>query len=239
VPAAAMSPVLSNGRPSVLYNAMIAPLQPFAIAGVIWYQGEQNNRYPLEYRTLFPTLIHNWRNDWGEGDFPFLFVQIAPHHDMKPELREAQFLTWQKTPRTAMVVITDVGEANNIHPVPKEPVVARLTLAARAVAYREKIEFSGPVYNSVKFKSSAATVSFTHVGGGLIAKDGNLKGFTIAGDDGIFVNANAEIHGNQVVVSSPSVTKPVAVRFGWANAPEVNFFNLAGLPASPFRTDVK
>jgi sialate O-acetylesterase len=176
---------------------------------------------------------------WGEGEFPFLFVQIAPHHDMKPELREAQFLTWQKTPRTAMVVITDVGEANNIHPVQKEPVGARLALAARALAYGEKVEFSGPVYDSIKIKGSGAVISFTHLGGGLVAKGGELKGFSMAGRDGNFVQASAEIRGNKVFVSSVSVVKPVAVRYGWTNAPDVNLFNQAGLPATPFRTDVK
>jgi sialate O-acetylesterase len=123
VPPAAKSPRFSSGRPTALYNAMIAPLEPFALAGVIWYQGESNNRRPAEYRKLFPAMIASWRKAWGQGDFPFLFVQIAPHWDMTPEIREAQFLTWQKVRRSAMAVITDVGEANNIHPTRKEPVI--------------------------------------------------------------------------------------------------------------------
>jgi sialate O-acetylesterase len=239
VPPASKSPALNNGRPSGLYNAMIAPLQPFALAGVIWYQGESNNGRATEYRTLFPAMIRNWREGWGEGEFPFLFVQIAPHRDMTPEIREAQLLTRQKVPRTAMAVITDVGEENNIHPTRKEPVGTRLALAARAIAYGEKVEYSGPVYDSIKVKGNRAIVSFTHLGGGLVAKDGELKGFSLAGQDGNFVSATAKIDGNKVIVSSPSVAKPVAVRYGWANAPDVNLFNRQGLPATPFRTDVK
>ncbi len=239
VPSVSKGPAFSFGRPSGLYNAMIAPLEPFALAGVIWYQGEQNNVRPREYRELFPAMIRDWRNVWGEGDFPFLFVQIALHRDMTPELREAQFLTWQNVPRTAMAVITDVSEANNIHPAHKEPVGARLALAARAIAYGEKIEYSGPVYDSMKVEGDQAIVKFTHVDGGLVAKGGPLKGFSIAGNDGNFAGADAKIEGDTVIVSNPSVAQPVAVRYGWANAPEVNLFNQEGLPATPFRTDVK
>jgi sialate O-acetylesterase len=239
VPPASKGPAFSMGRPSGLYNAMIAPLQPFALAGVIWYQGESNNRRPNEYRKLFPAMIHNWRDAWGEGDFPFLFVQIALHREMTPELREAQLLTWQKVPRTAMVVITDVSEPENIHPVQKEPVGARLALAARAIAYGEKIEYSGPVYDSMKIEGGHAVVSFTHFGGGLVAKGGELEGFSVAGQDGHFVSATAQIEADTVIVSNPSVAAPVAVRYGWGNAPDVNLFNQQGLPATPFRTDVK
>ncbi len=238
VPAAQKSPAVANGRPSGLYNAMIVPLQPFAIAGVIWYQGEQNNGRAAEYRELFPAMIRNWRDVWGQKNFPFLFVQIAPHRDMTPEIREAQFLTWQKVPRTSMVVITDVGEANDIHPKQKEPVGARLALAARAVAYGEKIEYSGPVYRSMKLHNESATITFNHVGGGLVAQGGELKGFSIAGKDGAFVPATAKIVDDKVIVSSPSVLKPNAVRYGWANVPDGNLFNSQGLPATPFRTDV-
>jgi sialate O-acetylesterase len=233
------SPALDFGRPSGLYNAMIAPLQPFAIAGVIWYQGESNNNRANEYRELFPALIRNWRKAWGEGKFPFLFVQIAPHREMTPEIREAQLLTWQRVPRTAMAVITDVGEENNIHPTQKEPVGARLALAARAIAYGEKIEYSGPVYDSMKVKDNLAVIGFSHIGGGLVVKGAELKGFTIAGEDGKFVNATAKIDGQKVMVFSPLVAKPVAVRYGWANAPDINLFNAQGLPATPFRTDIR
>jgi sialate O-acetylesterase len=233
------SPAVAFGRPSGLYNAMIAPLEPFALAGVVWYQGEQNRTRPREYRRLFPALIDRWRSGWGEGDFPFLFVQIAPFREIPPELREAQLLTWQKTPRTAMVVTDDVGEGNNIHPTHKEPVGARLALAARAIAYGEKIEYSGPVYDSMKIEGDRAILSFTHVGDGLVAQGGELKGFTVASVDEHFVPAMAVIDTDKVIVSSPAVTKPAAVRYGWDNVPDVNLFNRQGLPATPFRTDTR
>jgi sialate O-acetylesterase len=238
-PRAPADPRRSNSRPSGLYNGMIAPLEPYAIAGVIWYQGEANSGRAAEYRKLFPAMIQNWRQVWGEGDFPFLFVQIAPHERMSPEIREAQLLSWQKVPRTGMAVITDIGNETDIHPTQKEPVGDRLALAARAIAYGEKITYSGPVYASLKVKGNQAVLSFKHVGGGLLAKGGDLKGFTIAGEDGQFVRATAVIEGAKVIVSSPTVAKPVAVRYGWANTPDVNLFNTEGLPATPFRTDVK
>lgn len=227
-----------NG-PSSLYNAMIAPLQPFAIAGVIWYQGESNAKRSKEYQTLFPAMIKCWRDEWGQGEFPFLFVQIAPFGGQPPDIREAQLLTWQKTPKTAMAVTTDCGEANNIHPINKEPVGARLALAARAVAYGENIEYSGPVFSEMKVAGNKAVLSFTHTGGGLVAKGGDLKGFTIAGADKKFVPAAATIEGDTISVSSPAVAQPLAVRYGWENVPNVNLFNKSDLPASPFRTDYK
>jgi sialate O-acetylesterase len=184
-------------------------------------------------------MIQNWRQAFDAGEFPFLFVQIAPHQGMSPEIREAQLLTSQKVPRTAMAVITDVGEATDIHPKQKEPVGARLALAARAIAYHEKIEYSGPVYAAMKVEGNQATLSFTHTAGGLVAKGGELKGFTVAGEDGKFVSATAKIDGDKVVVTADAVTKPAAVRYGWANTPDVNLWNNAGLPATPFRTDVK
>jgi sialate O-acetylesterase len=218
---------------------MIVPLQPYAIAGAIWYQGESNSGRAEEYRTLFPAMIQNWRTAWNQGDFPFLFVQIAPNQGMSPEIREAQLLSWQKVPRTAMAVITDVGEAKDIHPRKKEPVGGRLALAARAVAYGEKIEYSGPVFKAMLVESNRAVLSFTHTGGGLVAQGGDLKGFTVAGEDHSFVPATATIEGTNVIVTSPSVGKPAAVRYGWATTPEVNLFNREGLPATPFRTDKK
>jgi sialate O-acetylesterase len=232
-------PRKANVRPCGLYNAMIAPLQPYAIAGAIWYQGESNSGRAAEYRKLFPAMIQNWRQAWGQGEFPFLFVQIAPHERMTPEIREAQLVTWQKVPRTAMAVIIDIGNEKDIHPTQKEPVGARLALAARAIAYGEKIEYSGPVYASMKVEGDRAILSFTHIGDGLLAKDGDLRGFTVAGADGSFVPAKAVIDGDKVAVASPEVTTPVAVRYGWANTPDVNLFNKEGLPATPFRTDVK
>ena len=237
-PAAPEDPTKSKRRPSGLYNAMIAPLQPYAIRGAIWYQGEANSQRGKQYRTLFPTMIADWRKAWGEGDFPFFFVQIAPHQNQMPELREAQLLTSQNVPHTGMAVITDYGEATNIHPKHKEPVGTRLSLAARALAYGEKIEYSGPTFDSLKIDGGKAVLKFQHAAG-LTAKNGELKGFTIAGEDKNFVPAKAEIKGDTVTVSADEVTKPAAVRYGWANIPDVNLYNEAGLPASPFRTDVE
>jgi sialate O-acetylesterase len=228
----------SSSTPSVLYNGMIAPLLSYAIRGVIWYQGESNVGRERQYRTLFPAMITDWRRTWGEGDFPFLFVQIAPYRGNSPEIREAQLLTWQNTTNTAMAVTIDCGDASDIHPPHKQPMGARLALAARAIAYGEKLEYSGPVFKSMKIEGSEAVLRFTHPGGGLVAKDGPLKGFTIAGADKVFHPAQAEIRGQTIVVISDAVFRPVAVRYGWANVPEGNLFNRAGLPASPFRTGV-
>jgi sialate O-acetylesterase len=239
------NPEQSPQRPCGLYNAMIAPLIPYAIRGVIWYQGESNASRALQYRKLFPAMIKNWRQDWSQGDFPFLFVQLAPFMKIEAEpldsdwakLREAQLLTSLKVPFTAMAVITDVGDENDIHPKQKEPVGARLALAARAIAYGEKIVYSGPVYESLKLEGNRAILSFNQVGGGLMAPEGELKGFVIAGEDRKFVKAQAEIQGDKVIVWNPQISKPVAVRYGWANYPVVNLCNKERLFASPFRTD--
>jgi sialate O-acetylesterase len=245
-PSGPVSPFGSPNIPTMLYNGMIAPLIPYAMRGVIWYQGENNARTSKGapdipqcklYRTLFPTLIADWRSKWGLGDFPFLYVQIAPFKGMPPEIREAQLLTLPKATNTAMTVITDHGDAQDIHPAEKEPVGQRLALAARALAYGEKIEFSGPLYDTLKIDGNRAIVSFRHTGTGLVANDGELKGFTIAGVDGKFTPAKAEISGDTVTVSSDQVSAPVAVRYGWSDVPDVNLFNKEGLPASPFRTD--
>jgi sialate O-acetylesterase len=238
------NPVNQN-RPAGLYNAMITPLQPYAIRGAIWYQGESNAGRAVEYQTLFPAMIRNWRADWGEGDFPFLFVQLAPFMKIEPEpresawaeLRDAQRLTALTVPRTAMAVITDVGDENDIHPRKKEPVGARLAMAARAVAHGERVEYAGPTFQEMKVKGGRAILQFKHASGGLVAREGELTGFTIAGPDRKFVNAQAVIEGDRVIVSSPQVAHPVAVRYGWANYPVVNLYDQAGLPASPFRTD--
>ena len=217
---------------------MVNPIVPYAIKGTIWYQGESNANRARLYRTLFPVMIADWREKWNQGNFPFLFVQIAPYRDQPAEIREAQLLTLTKSENTAMTVITDFGNANDIHPNQKEPVGHRLSLAARALAYGEKIEYSGPLYQSKVIESDTIILSFTHVAGGLVAKDGDLKGFTIAAADGKFVPAKAVIEGTTVRVSAPDVKAPQAVRFGWKNVPDLNLFNTDGLPASPFRTDV-
>ena len=229
-------------RPGGAYNGMIAPLVSFPIKGVIWYQGESNSRHPEDYGKLFPELIRNWRKDWGQGDFPFLLVQLAPYiaaewpKDSWPVVREVQLQATEGLPKVGMAVITDVGEERNIHPLHKEPVGARLALAARAIAYGQKLEYSGPIYKSMKTDGDKVVLSFTHVGKGLEARGGDLTGFEIAGEDGIFILAVAAIKGKTVVVSSSQVAKPKAVRYGWTNCPIVNLFSKNGLPASPFRT---
>lgn len=228
-----------------LYNGMIHPIQPYAIAGAIWYQGESNAGRAYQYRTLFPLMIQSWRDTWGQGDFPFLFVQLAPFRKIVTEpqesdwaeLREAQLFTAQKVKNTAMAVITDIGDEMDIHPKQKEPVGQRLALAALALQYGKKIDYSGPEFDKLAIDGSKAVVSFKHLGGGLVAKGDKLTGFTICGDDNKFVNADATIVDNKVVVSSPMVSKPVAVRYGWSDCPVVNLWNKAGLPATPFRSD--
>jgi sialate O-acetylesterase len=237
-PKAPGNPGGGSGNPATLYNGMIAPIIPYGIKGAIWYQGESNAGQSKQYRTLFPAMIADWRSRWKQGDFPFFFVQIAPFKGQPPEIREAQFLTLAKVKNTAMAVTTDVGNANDIHPNQKEPVGQRLALAARALTYGEKIEYSGPLYETMSAKDGKITLTFKHVGGGLVAKDGDLKGFTIAGEDKNFVPAKAEIKGATIVVSADGVADPKAVRYGWANVPDVNLFNKDGLPASPFRTDM-
>ncbi len=226
------------GTPTVLYNGMIAPLVPYALRGFAFYQGEANVWNARQYRTLLPALVTDWRKHWGDDALPFLFVQIAPFKDMRPEIREAQLIAWQNTPRTAMAVTIDCGDAEDIHPADKAPVGARLALAARALAYGEAIDYSGPVFSGLDVKEDRAVLRFTHLGGGLVAKDGPLSGFAVAGASGAFHPAEARIVGDTVEVSSPNVPKPARVRYGWANVAAGNLFNRAGLPASPFRSDV-
>jgi len=235
-PAPPMPKQRAHDCPSALHCGMIAPLQPYAIRGAIWYQGESNSGNPAAYETLLPAMIADWRQTWGH-ELPFLFVQLAPHRNTHPAFREAQQRIWQKTPRTAMAVTTDVGDANNIHPTRKRPVGERLALAARALSYGETLEYSGPVFQNMKLENERAVISFTHIGKGLMAKDGPLKGFTMAGADGKFVPARAGIEGSNVIVTSESITKPAAVRYAWANVPDANLFNRDGLPAAPFRSD--
>jgi sialate O-acetylesterase len=217
-------PPLGQRTPGALYNGMIAPLVPYAIRGVIWYQGEANSGDARTYRDLFPTLIADWRAPWGRGDFPFLFVQIAPHKGMSPEIREAQLLTLGRAPNTAMAVTIDVGDANDIHPTRKEPVGERLALAARALAYGETIVYSGPIYESVRFENDKAVVSFKSVGPGLTTGDGEaLRGFVVAGNDGVFHPARAEINGDVVIVSSDHVSAPRAVATAGRTCPMATF----------------
>jgi sialate O-acetylesterase len=221
---------------------VIAPITPYTIRGVIWYQGENNAGLPRRadlYRRLFPVLIEDWRRQWGIGDFPFLFVQLANFRTQEgtawPELREAQLMTL-KLRNTAMVVTTDVGNPDDIHPTNKQEVGHRLALAARAVSYGEKLVYSGPIYRQMSREGKHIRLWFDHSEGGLVAKGGALRGFTIAGPDRRFSPADARIENNTVVVSSSAIADPLQVRYSWADNPDGNLCNAEGLPASPFRT---
>jgi len=232
---------------TVLYNGMIAPLLPVAIKGAIWYQGESNAGRAMQYRRLLPTMIRDWRTRFGVGDFPFFIVQLAnfmavqtaPSQSGWAELREAQLLTALKDPKVGIAVITDIGDARDIHPKNKQDVGKRLALSALAIAHGRKLVSSGPVYREMKVAGGKVRLAFDHTGGGLVAGGGaKLKGFAIAGDDKKFVWADAVVDGETVVVSSPQVATPAVVRYNWANNPIGNLFNKEGLPATPFRTDV-
>lgn len=237
-----------NSHPTLLYNGMIHPLINFAIKGAIWYQGESNASRAYQYRDLFPRLITDWRRKWDQGDFPFLFVQLAnfkkPLDQPAPsdwaELREAQDMTL-RLKNTGMASAIDIGEAGDIHPKNKQEVGRRLALAARKLSYGDKVVASGPRYRSMQIKGNEIHIRFTDVGGGLKTKDGSksLGEFQIAGKDRRFYWANAEIVDKQTVkVVAPEVSEPVAVRFAWQDNPAaLNLYNAADLPANPFRTD--
>jgi sialate O-acetylesterase len=236
-------PVQDQHNATVLFNGMINPVIPYAIRGVIWYQGESilgGSAGIALYPHVEETLIKDWRALWGEGDFPFYIVQLAGQEaaSNSPKVREAQTLGLT-LPNTGMAVTTDIGEAHNVHPKNKQDVGDRLSRIALAKVYGKKIEFSGPTYKSMKVEGGAIRVKFTHLGGGLVAKGGDpLKWFVIAGADQKFVAADAKIDGDTVVVSSADVAAPVAVRYAWVNFPDgCNLFNTAGLPAPQFRTD--
>lgn len=265
-------PGVGSHTPSALYNGMVAPVTPYTIRGAIWYQGESNAGRALEYRTLFPTMIKDWRKQWGQGDFTFLWVQLASFMavDKTPSdggwawLREAQDLTLS-LPKTGQACIIDIGEAKDIHPRNKQDVGKRLALAALAIEYGKDIVYSGPRFDKMTVEGAKARISFKKdtLGGSLVAKPfadmqpygptlqkrfeveltpelrpkSEVYGFAIAGDDKKFVWAEAKIDGDTVVVSSPDVPKPVAVRYAWGNTPVCNLYNKADLPACPFRTD--
>lgn len=230
---------------SVLFNGMVAPVIPYGIKGVIWYQGEQNGYNTRQYRTLFPMLITDWRIRWQQGYFPFLYVQLAnyqrrsefPAPDTWAEIREAQLMTL-RVPNTGMATAIDLGDAYDIHPLNKMPVGQRLFKAAQKVAYGKNVVHMGPVYDTSFVEGSAVRVKFSSVGSGLVSKDGQqLRGFALAGENKIFHWADAKIDGNDVVVSCPAVPSPVAIRYGWATNPDITLYNREGLPASPFRSD--
>jgi sialate O-acetylesterase len=224
-------------QPASLFNGMLSSVIPYGIRGAIWYQGESNAGRHGEYAELSKLMIADWRNRWGQGEFPFLLVQLAafePGGDSWPPLREAQVETLE-SPNTGMAVTTDIGDRKDIHPRNKQDVGKRLALAARKVAYGQDVVYSGPMFKELKVADGKAHVTFEEIGGGLKA-DGALKGFEVAGDDGKFVPANAVIEGAEVVVSADGVGEPKVVRYNWAAFPEGNLFNAEGLPASPFRS---
>jgi sialate O-acetylesterase len=228
----------SNKSPYKLYNGMIRPLIPYTLKGVIWYQGENNADRAAQYRRLFPALINSWRAEWQEPAMPFYFVQIAPHRSQNAEIRDAQLYTLRTVPRTGMAVITDWGDSADIHPRNKQVVGHRLALWALSHDYgQQKMAYSGPVYQDFKVENGQAHLRFEHTEGGLVAQSGPLREFTIAGADSVFRPAQARIEGRTLVVWSDAVKQPVAVRFAWKDIPHPNFFNGAGLPATPFRTD--
>jgi sialate O-acetylesterase len=235
--------VLHQHYPTVLYNGMLAPVTDYAMRGVIWYQGESNRSRHEQYRELFPAMIRDWRTNWGRGDFPFYFVQIAPFaygNDTGETslLREAQMHA-QRLPNTGMAVTMDVGNPRDIHPKNKRDVGHRLALWALAKTYEREIAvWSGPQYRGVELEEGALRLHFDSVGEGLQARGGGeLTHFQVAGVERVFHDAQAKIEGATIVVSSPDVPAPIEVRYGWGTIDEPNLMNSAGLPASSFRTD--
>jgi len=232
------------GSPACLFNGMIAPLLDYTIRGVIWYQGEANARAADLYKKLFPTMIHGWRASWQSEDLPFLYVQLANFMQRHPEptdtewarLREAQLETLE-VPHTGMAVAIDVGESGDIHPKNKQEVGHRLALWAEATVYYRDQEYSGPLPSGFQTEDGKVRLTFRNGDDMKAADGGKIKGFAIAGEDRKFVWADAEIQGDHVVLSSPKVPNPVAVRYGWDDDPDCNLINNTGLPASPFRTD--
>jgi sialate O-acetylesterase len=243
--------------PCNVYNAGIAPLTGMTTRGVAWYQGESNSNAPEEYATLLPAMIRDWRNHWQDPNLAFMVVQLpnisdpsgSPQEDSDwPRFREAQARTVAKTAHTGLAVTIDVGEAHDIHPHNKKDVGYRLAMAALGVEYGQDIECYGPVYKSMKVEGDKIRLTFTHIGGGLVAKAADpqdappagsqLRRFAIAGEDRKFYHANAKIDGDTVVVWSDQVPKPLAVRYAWnPNPAGCNLTNKSALPAVPFRTD--
>ena len=248
-------PMTPDGGPrnsTTLFNGMIAPLMPYAIKGVAWYQGESNHARGLEYQTLLARLITDWRERWGEGAFPFLIVQLpnGPGDEGFSFVRESQLKVSQAVPNTGMAVTIDIGDPNDGHPHNKVYVGLRLAEVARHVAYGQTLVCAGPIYDGMKVDGNTIRLSFTYTDGGLVIGSApylpahtepipttKLAGFSIAGADQKWVPADATIEGTSVAVSSPEVAHPVAVRYAWGSSPRCNLYNGAGWPASPFRTD--
>jgi sialate O-acetylesterase len=253
-----VDPLGGYQSPTICYNGGIVPIVGYGIKGVIWYQGESNAdnlKDAVDYKDLFPAMITNWREDWGQGDFPFLYMQlpnfrgaaVTPSENNWPWLREAQQKTLSLT-KTGMAVVTDAGEALNIHPVNKLVPANRLALVARKEIYGERVVAYGPIYKSMKIDGNQIIISFDEIHKGLTAgslveddvvtTDGTeIKGFGIAGADHKFVWAKAVISGNKIIVTSDAIANPKAVRYNWADNPPGNLYNKDGLPARPFRTD--
>ena len=231
-----------QARPASIYNAMISPLIPYGMRGVLWAGGKANRGRGLEYRVLMPAMIQDWRKSWGLGDFPFFLCQMANWVSKDPnehweELRESMLKTTDLK-NTGMVVDIDIGDPSNIHFTNKQEVSRRFALQAKAKVYGMDVVADGPIYTSMTVEGGAIRLHFKSIGGGLAARGGGpLKGFVIAGADRKFVPAVATVDGDSIVVSSKEIASPVAVRYGWEMNPDCNLINKAGLPASPFRTD--
>jgi len=233
-----------GAAPTYLYNGMIAPLTRMPIRGVIWYQGEGNVGKAALYRKLLTAMIRDWRATWQVGNFPFLIVQLPnlgatpaqPAESRMAEFREAQQQVLAE-PQTGMIVTIDIGDAKILHPPNKQDVGLRLSLLAERIVYGQQVIASGPIYRDMRIEGAAIRVRFTS-DGKLLARGGTpLTGFAIAGEDHKFGWATAVIDGDSVLLSSPEVPHPVAVRYAWSDAPVCNLANSAGLPAAPFRTD--
>ena len=245
-PGAPKDPHKDQHNPCVLYNGMIAPVIPYAIKGAIWYQGESNGVDSYRYLPLMKTLIADWRGRWGEREFPFDFVQLAaigtPTGTSTARVRDAQLKTLDAVPNTAMAVTIDIGEAKNVHPKNKQEAGRRLALPALALAYGQKIPYSGPLFERMMILGNgidgdSIRIHFTHTDGGLVAKGGSLTGFAIASADGKFVPAEATIDDDTILLHSKDVPQPTKVRYAFADFPTCNLYNGAGLPASPFNID--
>ena len=229
--------------PGRLHNGMLRPLVPMTFRGAIWYQGESNAARAFQYRTLFPTLIADWRDTFGRGQLPFLFVQLAAFEDKRAhphawaELREAQAMTLQ-VPNTGMACTIDLGVQNNIHPPHKLEVGRRLALQALAATYGKDVVASGPRLSHFTIEGDVIRLHFDHIGGGLVQRGDALRGFEVAGADGVYEAAGARIDGDDVLVGG-AMSEPRHVRYAWRHWPEISLFNRAGLPAEPFRTDTR
>jgi sialate O-acetylesterase len=232
---------IGSNSPTMLFNGMIEPLIPYSIKGVIWYQGESNAGAPNDYKDLFSLMIKNWRGDWGEGNFPFYYVQIAPYsygmNTKSQMIRDAQRLTLAE-PNTGMAVTLDIASITAIHPSDKQDVGLRLALWALAKEYHKNMICSGPLYKSMKIQKGRVILFFDYAGTGLVFRERNGESnFLVAGKDSMFVKANVEVDGKSLIVYSDGVKDPVAVRYAWTNEAVATLFNKEGLPASTFRTD--